>query len=55
MPGPTQTPIQTGLGGAIGCDFALAKNQLFFVEFATGRFSSLTVPPAPHVYSFGTG
>lgn len=55
MPGPTQTTIQSGLGGAIGCDFAQASNRLHFVEYATGRLSSVGAPPAASAYSFGTG
>ncbi len=41
MTTPTQTQFQTGLRGAIGCDFARASNQLFLVEFDGGRLSSL--------------
>ena len=56
MPGPTQTPLQTGLGGAIGCDFRTAQNQLIFVEFTTGKLSSLTVAPSAPAYTvLGTG
>ena len=56
MPGPTQTPLKTGLGGAIGCDFRTAQNQLIFVEYATGKLSALTVAPAAPAYSvLGTG
>jgi hypothetical protein len=45
MAGPTQTVLQTGLGGAIGCDFRTAQNQLIFVEYS-GYLSALTVAPA---------
>jgi hypothetical protein len=56
MPGPTQTPLQTGLGGAIGCDFRTAQNQLIFVEYDTGKLSALTVAPATPAYTvLGTG
>lgn len=55
MPGPTQTPLQTGLGGAIGCDFLVAQNQLIFVEYS-GKLSALTVAPATPAYKvLGTG
>lgn len=55
MAGPTQTVLQSGLGGAIGCDFNTAKNQLVFVEYS-GNLSSLTVAPAPPAYKvLGTG
>jgi hypothetical protein len=53
---PTQTQLQTGLGGAIGCDFRTAQNQLIFVEFDTGKLSALTVAPATPGYKvLGTG
>jgi hypothetical protein len=56
MPGPTQTVLQTGLGGAIGCDFRTAQNQLIFVEYDTGKLSALTVAPATPAYTvLGTG
>ncbi len=56
MPAPTQTPLQTGLGGAIGCDFRTAQNQLIFVEFDTGKLSALTVAPSTPAYTvLGTG
>jgi hypothetical protein len=56
MSGPTQTPLRTGLGGAIGCDFRTAQNQLIFVEFDTGKLSALTVAPATPAYNvLGTG
>lgn len=55
MTPPTQTQLKTGLGGAIGCDFRLAQNELVFVEFS-GKLSSLTVPPAATTYNvLGTG
>jgi hypothetical protein len=56
MPGPTQTPLRTGVGGAIGCDFRTAQNQLIFVEFDTGSLAALTVAPAASSYTqLGTG
>ena len=55
MPGPTQTPLQTGLKHVVGCDFEQATNRLHFVEFAAGKLSSVGVPPAASAYSFGTG
>jgi len=55
MTPPTQTQLKTGLGGAIGCDFRTAQNELVFVEFA-GKLSALRVPPAITTYSvLGTG
>ncbi|MGO9864071.1 MAG: YncE family protein [Terriglobales bacterium] len=52
----TQTQLQTGLGGAIGCDFRTAQNQLIFVEYDTGKLSALTVAPATPGYKvLGTG
>ena len=44
------TPIQlaTGLGGAIGSDFVLSRNQVYFVEF-NGKVSVLDlVRPLGH-------
>ena len=47
--------LQSGLGGAIGCDFNTAQSQLIFVEYS-GNLSSLTVAPAAPGYSvLGTG
>src|SRR6201996_6344434 len=55
FPAPTQTQLKTGLGGAVGCDFRVAQNQLIFVEFS-GNLSALTVPPSTPAYSvLGTG
>jgi hypothetical protein len=56
MSTPTQTQLQTGLAGAVGCDYLASESKLFFVAFDTGNFSSLTVPPATvsHVVH-GTG
>ena len=51
MTAPTQTQLQSDLSGAIGCDFASAKNELFFVEFDAGKLSSLTVAPATPAYT----
>src|ERR1039458_8435048 len=39
------TQLATGLGGAIGCDFRTAQNQLIFVEYAGGKLSSLNLFP----------
>lgn len=49
------TPIQlvTGLGGAIGCDFRSAHNQLVFVEFS-GKLSRLNLFHPATVASSGT-
>ena len=41
----TSTQLATGLGGAIGCDFRTAQNQLIFVEYAGGKLSSLNLFP----------
>jgi hypothetical protein len=55
MPAPTQTLLQAGLGGAIGCAFNAAQNQLIFVEYG-GNLSSLTISPATPGYKvLGTG
>src|SRR5436853_4032371 len=44
-----------GLGGAIGCRFLPQRNQLAFVEFATGKISLLDmVRPLDSVVSKGT-
>ncbi|MEN3335544.1 MAG: hypothetical protein V7641_4909 [Blastocatellia bacterium] len=44
-----------GLGGAIGCRFLPKRNQLAFVEFATGKISLLDmVRPLDSVVSQGT-
>jgi hypothetical protein len=52
---PTQTQLQAGLGGAIGCAFNTAKSQLIFVEYS-GKLSSLIVAPATPSYTvLGTG
>ncbi len=48
-PAPAQTVLQTGLGGAIGCDFSPLHNELVFVEYS-GNLSSLTVAPATPGY-----
>ena len=54
-PEPTQTVLQSGLGGAIGCDFSALKSELVFVEYS-GNLSSLLVPPATPGYKvLGTG
>jgi hypothetical protein len=39
---PTQTQLVSGLGGAIGCDFRQAQNQLVFVEYS-GKLSALNL------------
>ena len=43
---PTSVELAAGLGGAIGCDFRAAQNQLIFVEFAAGKLSALNLFPA---------
>jgi len=51
MPVPVQ--LVTGLGGAIGCDFRRAQNQLVFVEF-NGKLSRLNLFRTGTVVSSGT-
>ena len=46
--------LVTGLGAAIGSDFRHAQNQLIFVEYATGKLSSLNLFPNYSVVSQGT-
>ena len=41
---PTTLQLATGLGGAIGCDFRLAQNQLVFVEYS-GKLSAINLSP----------
>jgi hypothetical protein len=56
MSTPTQTQLETGLGGVVGCDYLASESKLFFVTFDNGNFSSVTVPPAPVVLDvLGTG
>ena len=50
---PVYLELATGLGGAIGCDFRHAQNQLLFVEFA-GKLSRLDLFPGASVVSSGT-
>src|ERR1019366_5417747 len=45
----TSTQLATGLGGAIGCDFRTAQNQLIFVEYAGGKLSSLNLFPVASI------
>ncbi|MGO9273487.1 MAG: YncE family protein, partial [Terriglobia bacterium] len=42
---PTSLQLASGLGGAIGCDFRAAQNQLIFVEYSTGKLSALNLSP----------
>ena len=51
MPSPVQ--LVTGLGGAIGCDFRRAQNQLVFVEYS-GKLSRLNLYRTGTVVSSGT-
>jgi hypothetical protein len=51
MPSPTQ--LVGGLGGAIGCDFRKALNQLVFVEYS-GKLSRLNLFPSATVVKSGT-
>src|SRR5271168_1410890 len=52
---PTSIQLASGLGGAIGCDFRTAQNQLIFVEYAAGKLSSLDLFPASTIVAQGTG
>ena len=36
----TITPIHSGLGGAIGCDYQVSRNRLVFVEYS-GKLSAI--------------
>jgi len=49
----TTTQLAAGLGGAIGCDYRKAANQLDFVEFS-GKVSRINLIPAASVVSTGT-
>ena len=51
---PTSTQLATGLGGAIGCDFRTAHNQLIFVEYS-GKLSALNLFPSSTIVAHGTG
>jgi hypothetical protein len=50
---PTQTQLVSGLGGAIGCDFRRAQNQLLFVEYS-GKLSLLNLFRTATTVSSGT-
>jgi len=50
---PTPVQLVTGLGGAIGCDFRRAQNQLVFVEY-NGKLSRLNLFRTGTVVSSGT-
>ena len=52
-PASTLLPPAT-LGGAIGCDFVSAQNQLLFVEYS-GNLSRMSLYPAPSYEVLGTG
>jgi len=49
---PTTTQLATGLGGAIGCDFRNAQQQLIFVEYS-GKLSAINLFPAATVVDNG--
>jgi hypothetical protein len=52
----TSTQLATGLGGVIGSDFRTAQNQLVFIEFSSGKLSSLGIAPSTAGYKvLGTG
>jgi hypothetical protein len=50
---PTTTQLATGLGGAIGCDFRNAQQQLVFVEYS-GKLSAVNLFPAATTVDSGT-
>jgi hypothetical protein len=50
---PDVTELASGLGGAIGCDYRLSRNQLVFVEFS-GKLSRLNLTPTTSIRSSGT-
>src|SRR5580704_11925109 len=50
---PTTVQLATGLGGAIGCDFRLAQNQLVFVEYS-GKLSALNLSPISTIVAQST-
>jgi len=52
MSSPTQ--LVGGLAGAIGSDFRSAQNQLIFVEYDTGKLSSLNLFPSSTIVKSGT-
>jgi hypothetical protein len=52
---PTSIQLASGLGGAIGCDFRTTQNQLIFVEYSTGKLSSLNLFPPATIVAQGTG
>ncbi len=50
----SSTQLVSGLGAAIGSDFIQSKNKLVFVEYATGKISSLDLFPSFNIVSQGT-
>jgi YD repeat-containing protein len=53
--GPSGKVVASGLGGAIGSRYDPANNRLIFVEFATGKLSSVTLNCSPSYTTLGTG
>ena len=49
----TITPIHSGLGGAIGCDYQVSRNRLVFVEYS-GKLSSIDLATGAY-HVLGTG
>jgi len=49
---PTTTQLATSLGGAIGCDFRNAQQQLVFVEYS-GKLSAVNLFPAATIVDNG--
>jgi hypothetical protein len=50
----SSTQLIGGLGAAIGSDLIQSKNKLIFVEYATGKISSLDLFPSFNIISQGT-
>ena len=50
---PTTLQLASGLGGAIGCDFRLAQNQLVFVEYS-GKLSAINLTPVSTIVAQNT-
>jgi hypothetical protein len=52
---PTPTPLASGLNGAIGSQYRSETNQLFFVEYASGKISRLDlIRPSATTVKSGT-
>ncbi len=49
-PQATYSTIATGLHGAVGCKYILSRDQLVFVEFASGQVSAIDNVQTTHTY-----